>query len=143
MRVFFSPNTPKFLEEFGWFAIGELGLDKLRGYIDVKYKHHLEANSFGLCWGDRDGAEIHIAHRQEWGPCSRVERCKTLAHELTHARQYLKRELLPNEEGSHAAMWRGERVTWKGDDEAHLPWELEASVQEDLIYSNWLEKFRL
>jgi hypothetical protein len=99
-----------------------LGLDRLRGEINIKLGQTLDGESFGLCWGDRQEAEIHIATKQWGNPINRENKLKTLAHELTHAHQYLTGALkcdLTNEE--FKSVWHKKEYRYLPDEEADLP----------------------
>jgi hypothetical protein len=139
MQLTFNTNAPRYMTEFAAFACLYLGLDRLRGNIEIEYKYgSLEDNCYGQCWGDKKDCEIQIASRQFGYPISRREKLMTIAHELTHARQYLKGELLPTEEGKRTAMWRGTPIKYNPRCEETQPWEVEASKYEDLIYDAWV-----
>ena len=138
MQVYLSSNTPKYMSEFAHFACKWLGIDKFRGEIYIDLKQTLEEESFGLCWGDRSICEIQLASRQ-WGePVSREDRLRTLAHELTHAHQYLTGHLVPGETGEFKSVWLGEEVKYSAEDEDQTPWEQEASTVEERIYDEWM-----
>ena len=139
MQLTFNANAPKYMTEFAAFACLYLGLDRLRGNIEIEYKYGpIEDNCYGQCWGDKKDCEIQIASRQRDEPISRQEKLMTLAHELTHERQYLKGELLPTQENKRTAMWRGKKVKYDPRYENSQPWEVEASEYENLIYDAWI-----
>ena len=144
MRLFFNRQTPVFMREFAEFAARDLGIDKLRGEVEIRYVYgELEANSYGLCWGDGSEAEIHIAAKQFGKPVSREDRLRTLAHEMTHARQYLKRELITSEDDTKnvgVAKWCGHPTLFNPADEHDTPWEVEARLMEEKIYMKWLAR---
>ena len=138
MRLYLSKNIPKYMEEFIHFSCHQLGLDKLRGEISISLRGTLEGESFGLCWGDRREVEIAIASKQ-WGePLSREDKLRTIAHELTHAWQYLTGALkcLPAD-GIYESRWQGMQYRYFPEDETTMPWEAEAIEQEKVIYSRW------
>jgi len=143
MLITFSKNTPKYVRDFTYFAARELGLDVLRGDVEFKYcQGSIQEESFGLCWGDNREAELHIATRQFGASINRENKLKTVAHELTHARQYLKRELVAADADVEkpVAVWCGKEVQYEYADEHNQPWEVEARVLEEKIYLKWENK---
>lgn len=139
MQLFFSNNTPKYARVFAFFAAREIGLDKLRGTVEINWKRTIAGECFGLCWGDNREAEIQIATKQ-WGqPVSRQDRLMTLAHELVHAKQYLMRHLADSDQDGYVTRWHGEDVAFDPEQEQNMPWELEASSVEEPIYFKWIE----
>ena len=138
MQLYLSNNSPKYLVDFAHFACHWLGIDKFRGEIHIDLKKSLEEESFGLCWGDRSICEIQLASRQ-WGePVSREDKLKTLAHELTHAHQYLTGHLVAGETGEFKSTWLGEVVHWTPETDDTTPWEVEANQMEAIIYDKWM-----
>ena len=138
MQLYLSNNMPNYMREFVDFACQYLGLDKLRGDVSVTLKGTLDGESFGLCWGDRREAEIQIASKQ-WGePVSRENKLRTIAHELTHAHQYLTGRLKcdPNSDDLKSR-WQGEWHTYTAEEESNMPWEMEACGKEITIYELW------
>lgn len=139
MQLYLSDRMPKYMVDFINFASAELGLDKLRGDCTVLLKGTLDGESFGLCWGDRREAEVHIATRQWEQPVSRENKLKTIAHELTHAYQYLTGRL-KCEQGTtrFKSVWNGQEYNYDPLDEVNLPWEYEANQMEAIIYDKWM-----
>lgn len=140
MQVYLSNNMPKYMVDFTYFAMMYLGMDKLRGEIEVKLsKRNLAEESFGLCWGDRRECEVQIASKQ-WGePVSRENKLKTIAHELTHAHQYFTGRLKAKDD----VLWKGNQIEYDVKDEESMPWEVEAREYEEEIYKAWKKKNEL
>lgn len=137
MRLLFSNNMPKYMRVFAHFAAREIGLDRLRGDVTIVLKPQLEGNCFGLCWGDNREAEVHIASRQ-WGmTISKEDKLKTLAHELVHAKQYLKRELQASDVDGYVSRWRGRNLSYDPRNENEMPWEKQAYAVEQPIFDKW------
>ncbi len=123
---------------YAHFAAKQLGVDELRGSIDVHLsKGTIEGNSFGLCWGDNREAEILLGSRQFGKAITQEDKLKTLGHELVHARQYLRRELIPHGDSLDECVWKGKKCTFDPKDESNQPWELEASEWEETLYTAW------
>ena len=141
MQLYLGCDVPKYMERFIHFACEELGLNYLRGDISVYVSRRLDEESFGLCWGDRSEAEIHIANTQ-WGESiSREDKLKTLAHELTHAYQYLTGALKCDISSDvFKSTWHKKVYRYLPEEEADLPWEIEARKQEERIYKKWVSR---
>jgi hypothetical protein len=114
-----------------------LGLNSLRGEVNICLKKSLDDDAFGLCWGDDREIEIWIASSQFGVPISRENKLRTIAHELVHARQYLRRELKGYCDKTNSTRWKGMQYRYK-DDESDTPWELEAHKYELIVYDAWL-----
>ena len=123
--------------EFIDFTVSHLGLDKLRGEIDIYLaRGALDEEAYGLCWGDRREVEIRIASKQWGDPLTRKEKLMSLAHELTHAHQYLTGRLKCTD-GSNS-VWMGEKYEYQPELEMTMPWEQEARLNERTIYKEWM-----
>ena len=92
--------------------------------ITVKFVKECENNYLGLCWGDKDVAEIEVAKTFESKTLPEEEIAKTLAHELVHAKQFIKRQLHPN------LKWKNQTYTGY----KRTPWEKEAYMLEDELF---------
>ena len=80
---------------------------------------------------------------KQWGkPITRENKLKSVAHELTHARQYLKRELVAKDELTDGPMakWCGKDMPYEYATEQNEPWEVEARLMEEKIYLKWENK---
>ena len=140
MNLYLSKNMPAYMRVYADFASNYIGLDKLRGEVFVKLKYGtIDDDSYGLCWGDNYSAEIDIATKTMDETISREDKLKTLGHELVHARQYLKRELVAPKAPSHCERWKGEHIKYDPVNEMKMPWELEASKLEEEIYNAFLK----
>lgn len=139
MQLTFNASAPKYLTEFATFACQYLGLDRLRGEIEIEYKYgSLDEEVYGLCWGDSSECTIHLAS-QQWGAAiPRKEKLMTLAHELTHAKQYLTRELIARNTDEYVTRWHGKDIPFNPKTESKQPWETEATKYEHLIYEAWV-----
>jgi hypothetical protein len=61
---------------------------------------------------------------------SNDERLKALAHEITHAKQFLKKEM----------KFRNHKVHWKGQPSTNFEWEDEAYIMEDKLYNEYINE---
>ena len=137
MLLSLSKNTPKYMLEFIDFCCQDLGLDKLRGDIIINFKRGaLEDQSFGLTWGDSREVTIEIAGTQHGAPVSRQDKMQTVAHELTHAHQYLTHKM-KNMEYVVSVVWEGKKVTSDKYFDTEMPWEVEAEEAEMRLYNKW------
>ena len=113
----------------------ELGIHRLYSKIlHVRFSTKLDGDAQGYCWGDKKThAEIFIA-RTSWDePLTMESMMKTLAHELVHAKQYLRGEL------------NGYNLAWKGRKPRNYkyenaPWEKEAYGREDELFNKHWNK---
>lgn len=143
MRLYLSDHLPKYIVEFIDYTVGYLGLDKLRGEILVEYKRKLPEESYGECFGDRSEVEINIAQTTFGQTISREDKLKTVAHELTHAYQYLTGKMKCSaEEGQDewVTHWKKREYKYKPEDELTQPWEIEAVKYENDIYESWTNR---
>jgi hypothetical protein len=84
--------------------------------VTVKFKSELTGCVQGLCEGDTSYADIQISkHGQSF-----LKQMQALAHEMVHARQFLRGELI----GEGVWKWKGRNA----DNYAYTnqPWEKEA-----------------
>ena len=109
--------------------IKTLGLGRLRKpYINVRFTNKCDA--YGLCEVDREYAEITIERKCHitGEKMTFMEQMGTLAHEMVHARQFLRGQL------SAEGAWK-----WKGRNAENFkyenqPWEKEAYKQEKVLF---------
>lgn len=144
MRLYLSDHLPNYMVEFIDYAVEYLGLDKLRGEILIEYKRRLPEESYGECFGDRSEVEINIAQTTFGETISREDKLKTLAHELTHAKQYLTGTMrcVSEEDGDEewVTHWKKRKYKYKPSKELDQPWEREAVKYENLIYEHWTNR---
>ena len=143
MQLYLSSNIPAYMDDFIRYACVYLGLDKLRGEINITYKTRLDEEAFGCCWGDRRECEIQIGSRTFGESISREDKLKTIAHELTHAHQYLTGKLKCDPSFTEGKMWtstwEGKTYRYKPENETKKPWEVEAVHFENEVYYCYLE----
>lgn len=137
MRLYPSKGTPKYMLEFIDFCCEDLGLDKLRGDVIINFKRGaLDGQSFGLTWGDSREVIIEIAGTQHGEKVSKKDKLQTVAHELTHAHQYLTHKM-KNMEYVVSVVWEGKKVTSDKYFDTEMPWEVEAEEAEMRLYNKW------
>ncbi len=132
----YCPERPLYFADYAFNACLYLGLFELVGKeIVIEVKKKLENDSYGICYGDEDAVEIHLALTQWDRPLSREDKLSTLGHELVHARQYLMGDLKNSsgDSGEEWGIWKGNTYLWT-DNSDELPWEQEAYKLEKEIY---------
>jgi|TARA_R110002167_G_scaffold58835_6_gene166800 hypothetical protein len=110
----------------------ELKIDRMWSkVIVIKFKTSLNEEAQGLCWGDiKEGyVEIDIARTVHGVKLEYTDIMKTIAHEMVHAKQYLRGEL------------NGYNHSWKGKEPRNYsyensPWEKEAHKLEEKLYKS-------
>ena len=93
-------------------------------FIAIDFSSDLE--NAGECVGDRNSADITIAKVIDGIEIPTRDICLTIAHELVHAKQYIKGQTNPSK-----PIWRGinySNVSYRGS-----PWEKEAYLMEDKL----------
>jgi hypothetical protein len=101
--------------------------------IEITTVNRCPHDYFALCWGNRNTVEIEIARGSEDEEFDINEMMLNLAHELIHAKQFLRGDLTST-------------LRW-GDKHADIqaayfsqPWEREAYSKEGDIYAKYWEK---
>ena len=111
----------------------ELGIHRLYSKVLlVTFSTKLPDDAQGLCWGDyKSHAEISIARTCQGDAFTLEEMMQTLAHEMVHAKQYLRRELC-----GYSFAWKGRKPrNYKYE---NAPWEKEAyGLEEELFNKHW------
>ena len=110
--------------------------------ISVDILRKLDGGVFGYCWptGERNAFQIELKRK-----CSDLDEfLETIMHEMVHVKQYAKKELVENRQGT---FWKSrnytrvmERSSKSSDFQTYnnLPWEIEAYELQDGL----LEKFK-
>ena len=127
-------KNKKKVEEYIHALAKELGINRLYSKgIFVKFYTKLDHGAQGLCWGDhKSHAEISIARTSNGDAFTLEEMMQTLAHEMVHAKQYLRRELC-----GYSMAWKGRKPrNYKYE---NAPWEREAyRLEEELFNKHWV-----
>jgi len=97
-------------------------------HIEITISNTCDDDLYGACWGDKRSIEITLARKD----LTLDQMMHNLAHELIHAKQYLKGELSP-----YKHMWKGK--DYSECSYLTLPWEQEAYANEEKLYKfYWL-----
>ena len=97
-------------------------------HIEITISNTCDDDLYGACWGDKRSIEITLARKD----LTLDQMMHNLAHELIHAKQYLKGEL-----SSYKHMWKGK--DYSECSYLTLPWEQEAYANEEKLYKfYWL-----
>jgi hypothetical protein len=127
-------KTAKKVEAYIHALAKELGIHRLYSKVlIVKFATKLDNEAQGLCWGDhKSHAEISIARTSNGDAFTLEEMMQTLAHEMVHAKQYLRRELC-----GYSMAWKGRKPrNYKYE---NAPWEKEAyRLEEELFKKHWV-----
>ena len=92
--------------------------------IDVRVVTRCDNNHYALCFGDKNSAEIELARGSGDLTFTLDEIMLNLAHELVHAKQFIRGELHPN-----LNKWK--RLDYSNTAYSRQPWEKEAYLLED------------
>jgi hypothetical protein len=99
--------------------------------IDVNIVTRCDNQHYALCLGDKNCAEIELARGSCDTKFSLDEMMLNLAHELVHAKQFIKGELHPN-------LNRWKSLDYSNTAYSRQPWEKEAYLLEDkLLETYW------
>ena len=96
--------------------------------INLTVLKELDGQAFGYCSGDETSVEIEIAKVSDGYKLSLNEMMLNLAHELIHAKQFIKGDL-----ASSGKIWR--HVDYSTVPYSIRPWEKQAYMFEDIIYN--------
>jgi hypothetical protein len=99
--------------------------------IDVNIVTRCDKQHYALCLGDKNSVEIELARGSCETKFSLDEMMLNLAHELVHAKQFIKGELHPN-------LNRWKSLDYSNTVYSRQPWEKEAYLLEDkLLETYW------
>ena len=74
--------------------------------IEINIVPQLESGNYGECLGDRNGAEIFVARKDQNDELfSEQDMAYNVAHELVHAKQFIKGQLNHNTDKWKGAKW--------------------------------------
>ena len=119
------------VEQYIVSILRELNIHRLRkSFILVEFTSRLADEALGVCVGDENFAVVTVARNSGWRPLSYQERMQILAHELVHAKQFLRGELGYNCAGD----WRWKNRNAGGYKYENQPWEKEATRLEKPLF---------
>lgn len=123
------------VEQYIASILRELNIHRLRRpCIVIEFTSTLANHNLGSCVGDSDFAFVSVARFSENNPIAFSEQLQALAHELVHAKQYIRGELSYNTEGD----WRWKNRNAGGYRYHNQPWEREANRLEKILFSKCL-----
>lgn len=106
-------------------------------YIDIQVSNKIEGDFYGLCSGDKTEVEIELSRRDENDELMTPELiAQNLAHELVHAKQFIKGQI-----DGYERYRRSTNASWEDHSETSYreqPWEVEAyDLEEALFLDHW------
>jgi len=102
--------------------------------IEIEVLNKCEKGAYALAWGNRNDVEIELARGTEDKKFHFDEIMLNLAHELIHAKQFLRGDLTAN------LRWKERKHTLYDQYWASEPWEREAYKDEVLIFENYWKR---
>jgi hypothetical protein len=112
--------------------IKELKLSRMKRDLDIQFVSIIDSgNTWGICHGDKDSVCMEIARKDIQRNLSFLEIMKVIAHEMVHAKQYFRGELVTKDCKQY---WKGnlaESYTYYT-----APWEQEARELEQTLFCN-------
>lgn len=125
-----SDKLKQFITDACEFYMKQLGFRKRKRQLDIFINIGKEEDLLGLCEFNQDYTwpEISIHLNRDK---NKEEMLKTLAHELTHAKQFLRRELVQKRDG---------KMYWHGVQSDKEEWEDEAYIMEDKLYNEYVNE---
>ena len=140
MYIDFHKSTPQYVRRFVENCVDYLKLRNLDADIQI-YPLYTYSDELGWCYGDKTCAEVYYTTKG----LSRKEKLMVIAHEMIHAKQILRRQLINEvKEGQELNRWRGGLVDIEIDIDtddleyllyADTPWEREAYGREEEVYN--------
>ena len=122
----------KKVEDFVYNALFDL-MPRLKRtvYIDVNVVKECDNGYSALCYGDKEEVVIELARESNNIKYSLDEMMLHLAHELVHAKQFIRQEL-------HPSLQSWCKVDYSKTPYNRTPWEKEAYLlEEELINKHW------
>ena len=119
------------VKEYSEQALSEL-MPRLRRNVDIDIYIVTECDekNYALCWGDKNEVEIELARKSGSKKFTHDEMMLNLAHELVHAKQFIKGELHPT-----LHKWKKFKKDYAKTPYFKQPWEKEAYLIEDKIFN--------
>ena len=119
----------------------QLTLNRFNGIINIRVprkKGYIDKVVGGYCMADRfehEDGRNYWAIDIDLANVTRKEMIQNLAHEMVHAKQFMKKEL-----NVDTRKWKGRVYKSKASDpwDTELPWEKEAYRVEKTLYKNYI-----
>ena len=102
--------------------------------IDVNIVTRCDNQHYALCLGDKDSAEIELARGSGNKTFTLKEIMLNLAHELVHAKQFVRGEL-------HSNLNKWKSLDYSNTAYSRQPWEKEAYLLEDELLEKLLATY--
>lgn len=109
-----------------------LKIHRLKRNLIIEFVTECDGRVLGYCWGDKDEVTIQISREHFDRKLSFLEMMKCLTHEMVHARQIFRGQLVNN---GLCRIWNGEEANHYSYNDA--PWEKEAYELEEKIFNEW------
>tara|TARA_B100000963_G_scaffold238475_1_gene208527 strand:+ start:2924 stop:3352 length:429 start_codon:yes stop_codon:yes gene_type:complete len=119
------------VKKYSELALSDL-MPRLRRNVDIDIYVVTECDekNYALCWGDKNEVEIELARKSGSKKFTHDEMMLNLAHELVHAKQFIKGELHPT-----LHKWKKFKKDYAKTPYFKQPWEKEAYLIEDKIFN--------
>ena len=119
------------VKKYSELALSDL-MPRLRRNVDIDIYIVTECDekNYALCWGDKNEVEIELARKSGSKKFTHDEMMLNLAHELVHAKQFIKGELHPT-----LYKWKKFKKDYAKTPYFKQPWEKEAYLIEDKIFN--------
>lgn len=129
-----DPDLKAIVKKSILFSLKELLPNKRKLNLIVKRKANLleEHNAYGLCYSTDDPHYYFIDLHAD---LDNADLLRTLFHEMTHVKQYAKKELVYK---TNYNLWKGRKYK-DLENEWNRPWEIEARKYEKLIYNKFIK----
>ena len=134
MNVYIEGRVKNKKLVYSWVGmlLNILKIDRLNRDLEIEFVTECDGRALGYCWGDKDEVTIQISRESFGRKLSFLEMMKCLTHEMVHARQIFRKQLINN----------GVHRTWNGESADHYdykdsPWEVEAYELEEKIFNEW------
>lgn len=108
-------------------------------FVDIRFISQFDDRASGYCHGNKDHVIVEVAKGATWPEQGYVaynqqHQLITLAHELVHAKQYIRGEINPYDN-----RWVKSGISQIYNDYAHQdrPWEIEAHSLQDMLYNKY------
>lgn len=130
--------------EYAEFCINKLLPRKRRLTIKIDFVKNLSKSEGLDAWCVANDVAKHRKHHdfiiQIDSGLSKTDKFKSLAHELTHVKQFAKGELLYDKRNLDVSIWKGQRYIDKNVGYESEPCEVEAVANEEILFHEWKTK---